>query len=68
MSPLPTKTFQAMLDQFYSKREAIKISEAMYNPYDQRYDKKHKLLIDYLANELTIIWEKCDQSIKQAQK
>ena len=55
MSPLPTKTFQAILDQFYSKREAIKISEAMYNPYDQRYDKQHKLLIDYLANELTII-------------
>ena len=57
MSPLPLGKIQAMLDQldnFYSKLESMKISEAMDNTYDQRYYKQHKLLIDFLSNELKV--------------
>ena len=46
MSPLPSKTFQDMLDQLDLKQEAMKISESIDTKYDQRYDKHHKLLID----------------------
>ena len=49
MSPLLSDQFQYMLDQFYSKLEAIKIYEAMDNKYYQRSDKQQKLLIDSLA-------------------
>ena len=46
MSPLPSKTFQDMLDQLDLKQEAMKISESMDTPYYQQSDKQHKLLIE----------------------
>ena len=52
MSPLSPDKFQAMLDHSYhlhSKQEAMKISEAMDNPFDQRSEKQHKILIDSLS-------------------
>ena len=60
MSPLPLGKIQAMLDQLdnlHSKQETMKISEAMDNTYDQIYYKQHKLLIDFLSNELKLFYK-----------
>ena len=65
---LPSGQFQAMLDQFYSKQEVMKISEAMDTPYYQRYNKKHKLLIYYLVNKLEVFRKQRDQIIKQTEE
>ena len=43
-----------MLGHLYSKQEAMKISEAMNTPNDQRSDKQHKISIDSLANEMKL--------------
>ena len=43
--------------QFYSNQEVIKISEAMDTPYNQRSDRKQKILIYSLATKLKVIKE-----------
>ena len=40
----------------------------MNTPYDQKYDKKQKLLIDSFTNELKVFQETCDQKIKQSEE
>ena len=54
-----------MLDHFYSKQEALKISYAMNTPYDKRSYNQQKLLIDSLANKLNLFREKSYQIFKQ---
>ena len=68
MSALYYDTFQAMLDHFYSKQEALKISEATNTPYDKISDKQHKKFIDSLANKLIFSREKYDQIFKQLEE
>ena len=38
-----------MLNELYSKQEAIKTSESIDTPYKQISDRQQKLLIDLLA-------------------
>ena len=52
-----------MLDQFYSKQEAMKTSEAMDTPYTQISEQK--LFIDSLAIKLKEFQEQWDQISKQ---
>ena len=42
ISLLYYETFQAMLDRFYSKKEALKIYESTNSPYDQRSGEQYK--------------------------
>ena len=57
MDPLYSDTFQATLDPFYSKQEELKISKAMNTLSYHISDKKHKILINYLANRLKLLRE-----------
>ena len=50
MHPLYFDTSQAVLDHFYSKQEAMKISEAMDTPHDQISDKQQIIFIGSLSN------------------
>ena len=54
-----------MLYCFYSKQEALKISESMNTPYAQISDKQHKILVDSMSNELKLFREESDQIFKQ---
>ena len=54
-----------MLDHFYSKQEALKISYAMNTPYDKRSDKWKNILIDTFAIELEVFQDQCCQISKQ---
>ena len=42
-----------------------RISEDMYTPYYQRFDKKHELLNNSFANKLKQLREKYDQIFEQ---
>ena len=49
------------LDHFFSKQEALKITEAMDTPYNQISDKQYKLLIVSLSKKygvLRAMWSK----------
>ena len=41
---LYSDTLQDFFDHFYSKQEATKTSESVYNPYNQRSEKNYWLI------------------------